>query len=132
MQRRYTMRWRRRLIRGAIVGGIFLLACAGVGGWVVFRSVPSHEGKLTVIGLTAPVEIRWDDHGVPTIRAGNAHDAYFALGFVHATDRLWQMEAMRRLGAGRLAEVLGERGRCDRSEPCAFWACTGGRRRVFP
>jgi penicillin amidase len=46
-------------------------------------------------------------HGIPTVRAANAHDAYFGLGVVHAQDRLWQMETQRRIGAGRMAEAFG-------------------------
>ena len=48
-----------------------------------------------------------DESGIPHIFAKTENDAYFALGFVHAQDRFWQMEMMRRFGAGRLAEVLG-------------------------
>ncbi|MGH8734137.1 MAG: penicillin acylase family protein, partial [Burkholderiales bacterium] len=48
-----------------------------------------------------------DRHGIPHIYAASLDDAYFALGFVHAQDRLWQMEMSRRIGSGRLAEILG-------------------------
>lgn len=58
-------------------------------------------------GLSGPVSISRDRFGIPTIRATTAADAAFALGYVHAQDRLWQMETMRRLGRGRLAELLG-------------------------
>ena len=58
--------------------------------------------------MSKPVEIIRDSNAVPHIISETVDDAYFALGFVHAQDRLWQMEFMRRLGAGRLAEVLGE------------------------
>lgn len=68
---------------------------------------PLHEGTLVVGGPQAPVDIRRDEHGIPTIDARSEHDAYFALGFVHAQDRLWQMEFNRRIAAGRLAEILG-------------------------
>ncbi len=59
-------------------------------------------------GLNGAVEIVRDSHGIPYISAPTDHDAYFALGYVHAQDRLWQMEMQRRIGAGRLSEVLGE------------------------
>ena len=75
-------------------------------------SLPQVSGKLAVgaaAGLSEAAEIFRDHYGVPHIRAKSAADAYFALGFTHAQDRLWQMEAMRRTGAGRLAEILGER-----------------------
>ncbi|HYO82909.1 MAG TPA: penicillin acylase family protein [Bryobacteraceae bacterium] len=60
-----------------------------------------------VAGLRARIEIARDRGGVPHIRAGNEPDAIFGLGFVHAQDRLWQLEYLRRVGAGRLAEVIG-------------------------
>ncbi|MBF0375770.1 MAG: penicillin acylase family protein, partial [Alphaproteobacteria bacterium] len=88
---------------------VSILLAAGAGGWVwLGRSLPVVEGRLAVAGLRAPVEVARDRHGIPRITAGGPHDAYFALGFVHAQDRLWQMEAQRRLGAGRLAELVGE------------------------
>mgnify|MGYP002884108083 CR=1 FL=1 len=80
----------------------------GVGafGWLA-SSLPWTSGSMTVAGLAKPVEILRDEHGVPHIAAETEADAYFALGLAHAKDRFWQMEMMRRLGAGRLAEVLG-------------------------
>ncbi len=60
-------------------------------------------------GLSAPVSIERDAFGVPTIRASTADDALFGLGYAHAQDRLWQMEFQRRIGSGRLAEILGAR-----------------------
>ena len=53
------------------------------------------------------MKVRRDEQGIPTIVAASERDAAFALGFVHAQDRLWQIEFNRRLAAGRLAEVLG-------------------------
>ncbi len=60
--------------------------------------------------VIASVTIDRDRYGIPTIRATSEHDGYFALGWVHAQDRLWQMESMRRLGAGRMAELIGAPG----------------------
>lgn len=68
---------------------------------------PTLSGELALDGLVEPVEILYDEYGVPHIYANNADDAYFALGYVHAQDRLFQMEMLRRAAAGRLAEVLG-------------------------
>ncbi|HEV8064669.1 MAG TPA: penicillin acylase family protein [Acidimicrobiales bacterium] len=62
-----------------------------------------------VAGLEGAVEILRDDAGVPHCFAGSESDAFFAQGWVHATDRLWQLEYDRRRGSGRLAEVLGPR-----------------------
>ncbi|MBT3557027.1 MAG: penicillin acylase family protein [Rhodospirillales bacterium] len=58
-------------------------------------------------GLQATVSIYRDELAIPYIQADNAADSYAALGFVHAQDRLWQMETMRRFIKGRLAEILG-------------------------
>lgn len=71
-------------------------------------SLPSVDGRYHLDGLGDRVDIRRDEHGVPSIHASSLEDAMFALGFTHAQDRLWQMEGMRRLGAGRLSEVVGE------------------------
>ena len=65
------------------------------------------DGEIVVTGLEAPVTIVRDRWAIPTSRRAVCLDASFALGFVHAQDRLWQMEFQRRLGAGRLAEILG-------------------------
>ena len=78
---------------------------------VIFRrALPRTAGEIRVHGLQAPVEIRRDRNGVPHIRAADSRDAAFAVGFVHAQDRLWQMELHRRVAAGRLSEVLGKQG----------------------
>ena len=76
-------------------------------GRLAWSSLPQVSGELRVAGLAGPVEVVRDRWGVPHIRAGSAEDAYRALGFVHAQDRLWQMEFNRRVGQGRLAEILG-------------------------
>ena len=72
-------------------------------------SVPQRDGDLAVPGLSAPVEIVRDRYGIPHITAGNDHDLHFAEGFVHAQDRLFQMDTERRLARGELAEVFGEK-----------------------
>lgn len=72
------------------------------------RVLPRTQGELVLPGLQGELRIDRDPHGIPTIRAGSAHDAYFGLGVVHAQDRLWQLETHRRIGAGRLAEAFGE------------------------
>jgi penicillin amidase len=71
------------------------------------RSLPQEEGELRLAGFSQPVEILRDGFGVPHIYAQNFADAMRALGFVHAQDRLWQMEMNRRTAAGRLSEALG-------------------------
>jgi penicillin amidase len=70
-------------------------------------SLPQIDGNLTVAGLAAPVNVTRDAQGVPSIHAATLDDLLFAQGFVTAQDRLWQMDALRRHGAGELAEILG-------------------------
>ena len=80
-----------------------------LGGYGYFSKTSAvAQGELKLPGLSATVTLTRDQHSVPYITAKNDFDAYFSLGFVHAQDRLWQMEMNRRLGAGRLSEVLGE------------------------
>ena len=98
----------RKIILG-IAGLVVMMVAAGLGGFLWLRtSLPQTSGSVTLAGLNRPVEVVRDANAVPHIFAENQKDAYFALGYVHAQDRLWQMEFTRRLGAGRLAEVLGE------------------------
>jgi penicillin G amidase len=85
-----------------------LIAIAGALLWLR-SSLPPRDGRLAVDGLAAETSIARDAHGIPTIRAANERDAAFALGFVHAEDRLFQMDLMRRAGAGRLSEWFGAR-----------------------
>ena len=88
----------------AVVLAVGASAVAGL--WLLSSAVPA-RGRYEVEGLSAPVSLFRDRWGVPHIFAETDEDASFALGWAHAEDRLWQMETMRRLGAGRLAEVLG-------------------------
>ena len=84
------------------------ITVVAAGAYVWLRgSLPEIDGERFLPGIAAPVEVIRDDHGVPHIVAETEEDALFALGFVHAQDRMWQMEMNRRIGAGRLAEVLG-------------------------
>jgi len=71
-------------------------------------SLPLVSGTVQVGGTDGPIEIIRDAEGVPHIYATTDHDAFYGLGYVHAQDRLWQMEMQRRIGAGRLSEILGE------------------------
>ncbi len=87
---------------------IILVVGAAAVAWL-WGSLPDTDTTIEVVALEKPVEVMRDEAGVPHIFAESSGDAYFALGFVHAQDRFWQMEMMRRLGAGRLAEVIGPR-----------------------
>jgi len=85
-----------------------VLAVAGGALWL-WGTLPAIDTTTEVAVIERPVEVIRDEAGIPHIFAKSGLDAYFALGFVHAQDRFWQMETMRRLGAGRLSEVLGPR-----------------------
>ncbi len=99
-------RWLRR---GFLALALLLVVAVGLALWALMGSLPKVSGEITLAdsGLSAPVTIGRDSAGVVTITAQSDRDADFALGFVHAQDRLFQMEFMRRLAAGRLSEVLG-------------------------
>ena len=97
----------KRLAWGALtLLGLIAVVVASAFLWLR-GSLPEIDGERFLPGIAAPVEVIRDDHGVPHIVAETEEDALFALGFVHAQDRMWQMEMNRRIGAGRLAEVLG-------------------------
>src|SRR6266581_364899 len=82
-----------------LVGGAYYLS--------VRRPLPRKKGHLVFSGIHEPVEIIFDRYGVPHIYAANEDDLYFAQGYIHAQERLWQMELNRRIGAGRLCEIFG-------------------------
>lgn len=86
---------------------VLLIAGAGVLALMWHARLPQRSGEISLAGLKAPVQVRYDESGVPHIRAENEADLYRALGYVHAQDRLFQMEILRRLARGELAEVLG-------------------------
>src|SRR2546429_9736439 len=99
--------WRKTLTMAAGLAG---LAGGAYGAYYMFmrRSLPKKSGKLTLQGLHEGVEVLTDCYGVPHIYARNEDDLYFAQGYIHAQDRLWQMELNRRTGSGRLSEIFGE------------------------
>lgn len=98
------MKWLRR----GLAGLALVLFVTAAGGYLWLRtSLPRLSGEITVAGSSTEIEIIRDRHAVPHIRAKTAEDSYFGLGYVHAQDRLFQMDFMRRLGAGKLSEVVG-------------------------
>jgi len=94
--------------RTVFLSVIFLLiAVAGLMYWTLAASLPKQNGELKLPGLTAAVSVQSDTLGVPFIAANSREDAFRTLGYLHARDRLFQMELMRRKSAGRLAELFG-------------------------
>jgi penicillin amidase len=97
-----------RVLRRLLVLTFALLALIAGAIWIrLWRATPQVSGSLLLPGISRPLEILRDADGVPHIRAATEADAMFGVGVVHAQDRLWQMEFQRRLGRGRLAEILG-------------------------
>ena len=95
-------------LKRVLIGLIILFIALSVG-LVVYLQLqrPVYAGELSIEGLQGDVEVLYDDYGVPHIYAQNEEDAYLALGYVHAQDRLFQMEMLRRAAGGRLSEILG-------------------------
>ncbi len=87
---------------------VILIAGLVLSYYLVTKSFPQTSGSLALIGLSNNVNVFRDEYGVPHIYAESEEDAYAAVGYLHAQDRLWQMEMIRRAGMGRLAEILGE------------------------
>lgn len=90
-----------------VLAGLVLLTIIGI---AIFLNglKPDYSGKKTLSGLDSEVKVLYDTYGIPHIYADNEEDALRALGYVHAQDRLWQMELLRRVAKGRLSEVFGE------------------------
>ena len=108
----------RRVLLWLLAGILVILAVALAYGYFVVRSaLPQLDGRLQMQGLSAPVTVTRDAHGVPAIEAANLDDLFFAQGYVTAQDRLWQMDIMRRFASGELSEILGEKTlRLDREQ----------------
>ncbi len=100
--------WRlmRKMVTGALLLGVSLLAAVYM---LASFSLAPMSGTERIAGVDARIEIVRDAHGIPRIFAKTPHDAWFAMGYVHAMDRLWQMDVARRLAQGRLSERFGVR-----------------------
>lgn len=101
---------RLRLLASAV--SVLLLAAIATAGWFYSRlraSLPQLDGSATVAGLGAAVTVERDALGVPTIRGATRVDVARALGWLHAQDRFFQMDVLRRNSAGELAEAFGKR-----------------------
>lgn len=98
-----------------IVLGLLVLATLLVVGfalyvywWLIQRPTAQYDGTRAVDGLDKPVDVTRDRYGIPHVHAEHEADLWRAQGYIHAQDRLWQMEQNRRIGYGTLAEVFGE------------------------
>ncbi len=95
-------------IRRGLVGLAVLILLAIIAAWLTLRaSLPTLEGEATLAGLAAAATIERDDHGVPVIRGATREDVARATGYAHAQDRYFQMDLLRRTGAGELSALLG-------------------------
>ncbi|MGF1592899.1 MAG: penicillin acylase family protein [Kiloniellaceae bacterium] len=98
-----------RRVLAIVLGGLLALAILAGGGTYLWMrgSLPKVAGEVRMAALEAPVTVRRNGDGMVRIQAANELDLYRALGFVHAQERLWQMDFMRRTASGRLSEVMG-------------------------
>jgi penicillin amidase len=102
------MRKRRSLLKRLLLLFVVLLMAVPLVAWLLTRaSLPQLNGEIAEAGLTGKVTIERDALGTATIRADNRKDAAFALGFVHAQERYFEMDLMRRAAAGELSELVG-------------------------
>ena len=97
-----------KILKWALLIIFVLCLVTIIGGYLFLQSTkPVYNATLTMKGLKQEVNIKYDPYGIPHIYAGSETDAFFALGYVHAQDRLFQMELLRRVGEGRLSEIFG-------------------------
>ena len=101
-----AFRWLLRLFVGSIALALLALF---IFYYFLSRSLPDYNATYAVSGITAPLEIVRNNNDVPHIFGATDEDTFFALGFAHAQDRLWQMTLLRRTAQGRLSEMFGAR-----------------------
>ena len=99
-----------KIIKKTLIFLVVLILFIASAGWLYSKTLhPVYNGEIKIKNTTEDVTIYFDEIGVPHINAKNQRDAYIALGYVHAQDRLWQMELTRRIAAGRLSEIFGKK-----------------------
>ena len=100
-----------RFFKTAFYAFVLLTAAIAAALLYAFRmarsALPQLDGNVHISGLSAPVSVIRDEHGVPSIQAASLEDLFLAQGYVTAQDRLWQMDVIRRFAGGELAEILG-------------------------
>ena len=102
-----------RFVKVGLVGLLIVVLIAVAGGigalaWITGRAQPQTSGTVQVPGLTGEVTVARDINGIAQITATTPGDLFFAQGYVHASERMWQMEVWRHISAGRLSELFGE------------------------
>jgi penicillin amidase len=106
MSKRAIRIWSVRVVVGLLV----LLLAAALGVWMFLRaSLASMDGTIKAAGLNGPVSVARDDRGIPLISGADRNDLAYATGFVHAQERFFQMDLLRRVGGGELAELFGDK-----------------------
>ena len=95
------IKWTASLVLALII----VTTLAGV--YLFYRAMPAYSGTERLPGLSSEARVWRDAHGVPHIFAGSMDDAARALGYLHASQRMFQMDIMRRVGQGRMAEIRG-------------------------
>jgi len=103
---RFALRWLFRLTSAALLLGAIAVVLLH---YILGRSLPDYGENFSVAGISAPVEILRDRSAIPHIFGQTEADVFYALGFAHAQDRLWQMTMLRRTAQGRLSEIFGTR-----------------------
>jgi penicillin G amidase len=99
------MIWMKRIL----ISLFTILALLGMSLYFFLNSLkPIYEGEKTIKGLSSETKTYFDNFGIPHIEAENEKDAMMALGYVHAQERLWQIELVRRIAPGRLSEIFGD------------------------
>ncbi|RLD68675.1 MAG: penicillin acylase family protein, partial [Bacteroidetes bacterium] len=98
-----------KILKKVLIYFVLIIVGLIIGSYIYLQTQkPDYDGELDLQGLHEKVEVYFDEWGIPHIYALNQHDAYMALGYVHAQERLFQMEMMRRVASGRLSEILGK------------------------
>ncbi|MEQ8243948.1 penicillin acylase family protein [Fulvivirga sp.] len=111
-----------KIFKRIVIALLALILVIAAGGYIYLQTLkPSYSGEFNLNNLNEVVEVKYDTYGIPHIEANNVEDAYRALGYVHAQDRLWQMELMRRIAPGRLSEMFG----ADLTETDKFFKTVG-------
>ncbi|TFH01719.1 MAG: penicillin acylase family protein, partial [Calditrichales bacterium] len=99
----------KKIITVILLSLIILVAILAGSGYLLLRaSLPERSGQSIISGAASPINIFFDDKGIPQVWAETEADAWYAVGWLHGEDRLFQMELTRRIASGRLSEMIGD------------------------